>query len=102
MIFSFLKRKKPKKSASRAKPDGEEIGVITHYFSRCRAGVIKLKKPLSVGDNIQIQGHTTDFKQKIDSMQINGKSVNSAQKPDEVGFIAKKRVRGNDLVYKLK
>lgn len=102
MIFSFLKRKKPNKAVSKAKPDGEEIGVVTHYFGRCKAGVIKLKKPLSTGDTIHIQGHTTDFKQKLESMQIDGKYVETAKRSDEVGFAAKKRVRGNDLVYRLK
>ena len=96
MIFSFFKRK-PKQES---KPQGELIGKITHYFPHSKAGVIKLEGSLVVGDTIQVKGHTTDFKQKISSMQIDGKDVTSAAKGDEVGFLTKKRVRGHDTVYK--
>ena len=101
MIFNLFKKKKPCKALKRPEPEGRLIGSITHYFGHCRAGVIKLKEPLAAGDTIHIQGHTTDFKQKVKSLQIDGKDVEKAKKKSEVGFIAKKRVRGNDLVYKV-
>lgn len=100
MIFGFLK-KKPKKTAVKPKPEGEMIGEITHYFGHCKAGVIKLKSTLALGDTIHIQGHTTDFKQKVQSLQIDGKDVEKAGKADEAGFVAKKRVRSGDSVYKI-
>jgi len=101
MIFNLFKKQKSAKTAQRKKPEGKPIGSITHYFSRCKAGVIKLKTPLSAGDTVHIQGHTTDFKQKLSSLQIDNKDVEKAKKGSEVGFIAKKRVRSNDLVYKI-
>jgi hypothetical protein len=100
MVFGIFKKKSTKRPKNE-KPQGEQIGKITHYFPHCKAGVIKLKKPLSVGDTIRIKGHTTDFKQKITSLQIDGKSVGKAKRSDEAGFLSKKRVRGNDDVYKL-
>jgi len=48
----------------------ELIGEITHFFPHVNAGVIKLQKPLSVGEQIYIKGHTTDFKEKVESLQI--------------------------------
>ncbi len=101
MIFNFFKKRKPDKAVKKPEPEGKLIGSITHYFGHCKAGVIKLKEPLAAGDTIYIQGHTTDLKQKVKSLQIDGKDVEKAEIGSEVGFIAKKRVRSNDLVYKV-
>ncbi|MCK4261487.1 translation elongation factor-like protein [bacterium] len=79
----------------------EEIGKITHYFSHVGAGVIGLSAPLKVGDTIQIKGHTTDFTQKVDSMQIERESVQEGKKGDAVGVKMKDRVRQGDIVYKI-
>lgn len=98
-------RKKVSKSKAKAKAVKKvkkqpAIGVITHYFPQVRAGVIKLKAPLAVGDVIKIKGHTTDFTQVITSMQINHVPVDSAKKGAEVGLLVNSRVRHNDFVYK--
>jgi putative protease len=76
------------------------IGVITHYFPQVRAAVIKLKTPLSSGDNIKIKGHTTDFTQRVSSMQIEHVAINSAKKGQEIGLLVESRVRQHDTVYK--
>ena len=56
---------------------------------------------LRVGDKILIKGHTTNFEQIIDSMQIEHKSVDKAEKGQSVGIKVKDRVRPNDVVYKI-
>ncbi len=89
-----------KKRASAVKPVENVIGVITHYFPHVNAAVIKLKAPLSVGDTIKIKGHTTDFTQAINSMQIDHVPVNSAKKGDEIGLLVDSRVRQHDVVIK--
>lgn len=78
------------------------IGKITHYFPKVRAAVIKLQAPLSVGDTIKIKGHTTDFVQAINSMQIDHVVVDSAKKGDEIGLLVNSRVRQHDIAYKQK
>ena len=65
------------------------------------AGVIKVKKPLAVGDEVKIKGHTTDFTQKVGSMQIDRASIESAKKGDEIGLLVESRVRKGDTVYKI-
>jgi len=77
------------------------IGKITHYFPKVRAAVVKLSKPLAVGDNIKIKGHTTDFTQAVTSIQINHVPVNVAKKGDEIGILVDSRVREHDIVYKI-
>jgi len=103
MIFGFFKKRLGKQAQQKGtpKPEGEVLGSMTHYFPHCKAGVLKLQSSLSIGDTIRIKGHTSDFKQKISSMQIDGKEVEKAEKGSEVGFLSKKRVRGHDLVYKV-
>lgn len=83
---------------------GEElVGVVTHYFPHVKAGVIKIKKgSIAMGNSLHVKGHTTDFIQKVNSLQIDRKPVQSASKGKEIGFLAKSRVRHNDKVYKLK
>lgn len=91
-------KKKPAAALKKAKEN--EIGIITHYFPHVQAAVVKLKAPLAVGDTIKVKGHTTDFTQVIDSMQINRVPVTSAKVGEEIGLLVKSRVRQHDLVYK--
>lgn len=83
-------------------PQGVRIGYVTHFFSQVKVAAIKIEaQKLSVGDEIQIKGATTNFKTKIDSMQINRVPVTLAPKGSEIGILVKKRVREGDEVYKL-
>lgn len=94
-----LKKAVKKKTAKIRKSDNV-IGKVVHYFSKVRAAVVKLEKPLSVGDTVKIKGHTTDFIQQINSMQIDRLPVNTAKKGDEIGLLVDSRVREHDVVYK--
>ncbi len=102
-------RKPARKAAAKKRPlrklihigAGEKIiGEITHYFPKVRAGVIKLTEPLSVGDTIKIKGHTTDFTQKVTSLQIDRAPLSAAKKGDEIGLLVQNRVRRKDIVIK--
>jgi hypothetical protein len=101
MIFNLFRKKTVKAAHQAQGPEGELIGEITHYFGHCKAGVIKLKSAISSGETIHIKGHTTDFKQKIASLQMDNKPIASASKGQEAGFLAKKRVRSGDKVYRI-
>lgn len=96
--------KKPAKKASSV-PSGaslEEAGVITHYFPKVEAAVVKLtKSSLSVGDKIVIKGHTSDFKEKVLSIQLDHAPIESAKKGMEIGLKVKSKVREHDVVYKI-
>ncbi|MEJ2718434.1 MAG: translation elongation factor-like protein [Deltaproteobacteria bacterium] len=54
---------------------------------------------VKVGDTISIKGATTDFEQKIDSMQIENKSVEEAAGGDAIGIKVAERVRPGDEVF---
>ncbi len=90
-----------KKPAVKAKNEGNLIGVITHYFPHVQAAVIKLKAPLSKGENVKIKGHTTDITQIVSSLQIDRADIQNAKKGDEIGLQVVSRVRRRDKVYKV-
>ena len=76
------------------------LGEITHYFPKVNAGVIKVgRKPLKVGDVIWVRGETTNFKQKINSMQINRIPIDEAKPGEEIGIEMKSWVRAGDQVF---
>lgn len=77
-----------------------EIGKITHYFDKIGVAVVELKGALANGDEIHIKGHTTDFSQNTDSMQIDKEPVDSAKKGDIIGMKVSELVRDTDIVYK--
>ena len=79
----------------------EAIGKVTHFFPKVKAGVVKITKgTLAVGDTIHIKGHTTDFKQKVNSIQLDRAPLRKAVKGQEIGLRVKSRVRQHDIVYK--
>ena len=78
----------------------EKIGEVTHYFPHVNAAAVKLlKSGLKVGDKIYIKGHTTDFKEKVESIQLDHEPISQAKKGQEIGLMVKSRVRIGDKVY---
>lgn len=80
----------------------EKIGEVTHYFPHVNAAaILLLKDGLKIGDEIYLKGHTTDFKEKIQSMQIDHVSIEAGKKGQEIGLLVKSRVRIGDSVYRV-
>ena len=80
----------------------EKIGEVTHYFPHVKAAAILiLKDSLKVGDKIYIKGHTTDFKEKVNSIQLDHVPIKEGTKAQEIGLLVKSRVRIGDRVYKV-
>jgi len=78
-----------------------KIGHVTHYFNKINAAVIAITDEIKVGDTIHILGHTTDFTQKVTSMQIEHKNVNSVKPGDDFAIKVIEPVREHDVVYKV-
>ena len=80
----------------------KEIGEVTHFFAKISVAVIKVTSgSMNVGDQIHIKGATTDFTQKVDSMQVEHEQVKEAKKGQEIGMKVTSEVRKNDKVYKV-
>ena len=84
-----------------AEPTMEPIGRIGAFFAHPSAAVVELTAPLRVGDTICIKGHTTDFQQVVESMQVERQPIQEAQAGQAVGLKVKDRCRKQDVVYKL-
>jgi putative protease len=77
----------------------KEVGKVSSYFKNANVAAIKLSGKLKVGDKINIKGSTTDFEQKVASIQIEKEVVNDAKKGNHVGIKVSERVRPNDKVF---
>ncbi len=80
----------------------ERIGVVTHYYSHLAVAIIRLESgTLRVGDVIHIRGHTTDFIQKIESLEVNHAAVTEVGPNEEFGLKVVEHVREHDVVFKV-
>jgi len=78
------------------------IGVVTHYFGRVEVGVISLESgELRVGDTIHVRGHTTDFYQRVNRIEIDHAPVEIAKPGQSAGVEITQRVREHDQVFKV-
>ena len=76
------------------------IGEITHYFPKAGAAVIKLEKPLKVGDKVKIVGGKAgEFEQTVNSMQVDRQPIQAAKVGDEVGVAVDQPVREGYKVF---
>lgn len=97
------KPKTPKAPAPAPLP-GEWIGVVTHYYGHLSVAVVKLEPgiTLRVGDNIHIKGHTSDFGQRVESLQVGHSPVNEVGPDDDFGLKVVEHAREHDVVYRVK
>ena len=79
-----------------------EIGKVADFFQKIGVVAIEVTSgEVSVGDTIHFSGHTTDFSQTIESMQIEHDSVQTAKPGDNVGIKVTERIRVHDKVFKV-
>ncbi len=90
----------PAPSPAQPAPPGQRIGVVTHYYSHLAVAVIRLSGTLRVGDTIHIRGHTTDFSQRVESLQVAHAPVAEVGPKDDFGLKVIEHVREHDVVYK--
>jgi len=77
------------------------VGKVTHYYGKIGVGIVELSDGLKVGDTIHIKGHTSDFTQTVESIQVEHESVSEAKPGDVVGMKVIDKVHPGDIVYKV-
>jgi len=93
----------PKPAAPAIPPGTERIGIVTHYYSHLTVAIVQLETgSLRVGDFIHIKGHTSDFSQPVESMEIDHVHVNESRPGQSFGLRVKEHAREHDVVYKAK
>ena len=82
--------------------DEVEIGKVTHFFDKAQVAVISVQEDsLKVGDAIHVLGSSTNFNQKVDSMQVDHKIVEKVEAGQEVAIKVQERCNRNDKVFKV-
>jgi hypothetical protein len=95
-----VKKPAAKRSASSKKFAGPKpIGQVTHFFREIKVAIVRFSQPVKQGTPVVFRGATTDFAQKLDSMQYDHKAVVKAPKGKQIGVKVKSRVRQGDCVY---
>ncbi|MBN1852649.1 MAG: hypothetical protein JW829_07985 [Pirellulales bacterium] len=80
----------------------QRVGRVTHYFGHIHVAAVEVTEgTLSIGDTIHIKGHTSDFTQTVDSMQLDGQDIDQATAGQDVGIVVADHVREHDVVYKV-
>ena len=75
---------------------------MTHYYGHVNAAIVALDAgELRVGDMVHFRGHTTDFYQRVDHMEVDHAPVQSARAGQVIGLQVSQRVRENDSVTKV-
>ena len=76
---------------------------MTHYYSHLSVATLRLDSgTLRVGDVIHIRGHTTDFSQRVESLEVNHAPVTEVGPKDDFGLKVVQHAREHDVVYKLR
>jgi putative protease len=80
---------------------GKLIGEVTHFYNRIGVAVVDLSGSIEIGDQVHFFGRSTDFRQQVQSMQIEHQPVSEAGKGQEIAVKVERRVRNHDKLYKL-
>ncbi|MBS3107312.1 translation elongation factor-like protein [Candidatus Woesearchaeota archaeon] len=74
----------------------EQAGVVFQFFVKPMVAAISTEVDIKKGDKVHFLGATTDFVQKLESMQIDLKPVEEVAAGKQVGIKVKERVRPGD------
>jgi len=80
----------------------EKIGEVVKFFAKPSVAAVKITKgELTVGNTVKFLGHTTDFEDTIESMEIDNEKIDKAVVGDYIGISVPERVRPGDEMYKV-
>lgn len=80
----------------------EKVGEVVKFFAKPSVAAVKIVSgELHLGDKVKFAGHTTDFEEVIDSMEINNQKVEKAVAGDYIGIKTSDRVRPGDEMLKV-
>jgi putative protease len=79
------------------------VGEVTKYYPKISVAEVKIiNNPMKVGDTIHIIGKKTGVvRQQVQSMQVDGKNIETAERGIMVGLKTDEKVRVGDKVYVL-
>jgi hypothetical protein len=79
--------------------DKNLIGKVIHYYDKIGVAVIKLEKTLKVKDNVKFVHGENEFKQLIESIQLEHAQVSQGKKGQEIAVKVDKEAKSGTMVY---
>ena len=81
----------------------ELVGEVSHYFNKINVAALTLSGEIKVGDRISIEHKdgSVVLEQRIGSMQINMKEVQSAKAGEDVAIKVDAHVHPGNQVYRV-
>src|SRR2546430_9849399 len=78
------------------------VGTVTHFFKGPSVAIVRLSEgEVAVGDELHFHGHTSDFTEKVGSMEVDHVKVQRATVGQEVAIQVVQRARPGDQVLKV-
>lgn len=75
---------------------------MSHYYPHVNAAIVRIESgEIRVGDTLHFSGHTTDFEQRVNRIELDHATVMFARAGQEVGIQVFNRVREHDVVSKI-
>ena len=79
----------------------QEIGIVTHFFKGPSVAIVRLTADVKIGDTLRFVGHTSDFTERVTSMQVDHKPVEAAAAGQDVAVQVVSRARPHDKVLRV-
>lgn len=80
----------------------ERVGSVIRFFDKNAVAAVKLDfGDIAVGDTVHIKGPSTDFVQKIESLEFDHVPVERATRGQFTGIKLSQPAKPFDLVYKV-
>jgi putative protease len=79
-----------------------KVGTVTHFYDKIGVAIIDLSATLSVGDKIKfVRGGEDLFSEVVESIQVEHKKLDSANKGDVIGLKTNEAVKTGAEVFKI-
>lgn len=78
----------------------KNIGEVVHFYNHLGVALVRLREKLRKGDKVHFLGHSTDFDQTVESLELDHDPSDEANPGDIVGIKVSKQVRERDQVIK--
>lgn len=63
------------------------VGKVVHYYNKLGVAIVDLEKGgLKIGDQVKFKHGEEEFTQKVESLQVEHKSVDEVKKGDSFGL----------------
>jgi putative protease len=77
------------------------VGTVSHYYDKIGVAIVELSGTLSVGEKVKfVRGGEDLFEQVVESIQVEHKKLDSANKGDVIGLKTNDAVKEGTEIFK--